>query len=176
MAGIAITTNFDIKTGLPLDSRNVKADTTARDAIPLLERYIGLFVYVIADEILYYLKTGITDSDWEEFSGSGGGGASIVIGSVGAPQVVSSEIDLTLAAGAGDILVFVESSGGDVPIGLADIVNGTPVAGQKVRIFGTSDTDTVSITDGNNGPITFTNKKIGVYVYDGSGYVEESRN
>lgn len=72
--GIVVASNFDLQTTLPLDSRTVVADTTARDAIPSGVRYEGLIVYVTADETNYQLVGGITNSDWQELSGSGGGG------------------------------------------------------------------------------------------------------
>lgn len=72
--GIALGSNFDVQTGLPLDSRVVVADTTARDAISTLRRYEGLIVYVISEATNFQLVGGITDGDWQELSGSGGGG------------------------------------------------------------------------------------------------------
>lgn len=66
---IIVGSNFDLQTGLPLDDRTVVADQTARDAIPALQRYEGLTVYVLADEANYQLVGGITNGDWVE-SGS----------------------------------------------------------------------------------------------------------
>lgn len=63
--GIALASNFDVNTGLPLDSRTVVADLTARDAIPALQRYEGLSVYVEAEETTYRLIGGITNGDWQ---------------------------------------------------------------------------------------------------------------
>ena len=72
--GIAISSNFDVQTALPLDSRLVVADPTARDAIPALQRYEGMIVYVQSELTNFQLVGGITDGDWAELSGSGGGG------------------------------------------------------------------------------------------------------
>lgn len=65
MAGIQLTTNFDVNTGLPLDSREVVADLTARDAISDLVRYEGLEVYVTAEAKSFKLVGGITNDDWQ---------------------------------------------------------------------------------------------------------------
>lgn len=75
--GIEIGSNFDMKTTLPLDSRTVVADITARDAIPAGVRYEGLLVYVISEATNFQLLGGIDNSNWEELSGSGGGGGMV---------------------------------------------------------------------------------------------------
>lgn len=72
--GIVLGSNFDVQTALPLDSRVKVADLTARDAIPSLVRYEGLIVYVVSEQTNFQLVGGITDFDWQELSGSGGGG------------------------------------------------------------------------------------------------------
>lgn len=71
--GITLGSNFDVQTALPLDSRLVVADTTARDAIAALVRYEGMIVYSIADGTNFQLVGGVTNSDWQELSGGGGG-------------------------------------------------------------------------------------------------------
>jgi hypothetical protein len=55
--------------------RNV-ADTTERDAIPADVRTIGMLARVTADDLIYILKNGVTNADWEELQT--GGGAEIV--------------------------------------------------------------------------------------------------
>lgn len=75
--GIQLGSNFTVNTALPLDDRIQVADTTARDAIPAGRRYEGLIVYVIADGTNYQLVGGITDGDWTELSGAGGGSGGI---------------------------------------------------------------------------------------------------
>lgn len=72
--GIVLASNFDLQTGLPLDSRLVVADLTARDAISPLVRYQGMLVYVVASQTNFQLVGGIDNLDWQELSGSGGGG------------------------------------------------------------------------------------------------------
>lgn len=72
--GIALGSNFDVQTNLPLDSRLKVADTTARDAIDSGVRYEGMLVYVVADGTNYQLVGGIDNANWAELSGSGGGG------------------------------------------------------------------------------------------------------
>ena len=49
------------------------ADQAERDAITAARRKQGMAVYVNADNKLYVLKNGVTNNDWVEFSGSGGG-------------------------------------------------------------------------------------------------------
>lgn len=69
--GIALGSNFDVQTNLPLDSRAVVADITARDAISSLRRYEGMSVYVIATQKEYTLKGGITNAEWTEAMAQG---------------------------------------------------------------------------------------------------------
>lgn len=76
--GITLTSNFDVNAALPLDSRMVVADLTARDAIVAGRRFQGMCVYVIADTLTYQLKTGILNTDWVEYGGGGGGSVPIV--------------------------------------------------------------------------------------------------
>lgn len=68
---ITIADGFNVTTGLPIDSRFVVADLTARNALNSLVRYRGLKTFVIADQTTYCLKAGITNGDWVS-EGSGG--------------------------------------------------------------------------------------------------------
>ena len=80
MSGIELSANFDVKTALPLDSRDVVADIAARDAIDLLVRYQTMMVKVLDDgtgsQKLFWLVGGTDNAHWEEFSSGGGGGGS----------------------------------------------------------------------------------------------------
>src|SRR5664279_1820991 len=62
--GIPLSTSFDVGTNLPLDSKQIKADVTARNAIASVGRYEGLEVFVVADQIKYRLQGGILDANW----------------------------------------------------------------------------------------------------------------
>lgn len=73
--GIPLASNFDIGSPIPIDSRSVVADLTARDAIAAGRRFIGMSVFVLSDSNNYQLVGGILDADWQEFAGAGGGGA-----------------------------------------------------------------------------------------------------
>ena len=52
------------------------ADLTERDGITTERRKEGMLVYVIATDTVYQLKGGITNSEWDIFTGGGGGSAS----------------------------------------------------------------------------------------------------
>lgn len=64
--GIIIGSNFDLGSQIPLDSRDVKATTTLRDAISSSVRYRGLEVFCQDTNKAYKLVAGITNSDWVE--------------------------------------------------------------------------------------------------------------
>jgi hypothetical protein len=73
--GINLGSNFDVQTALPLDSRDVVADLTARDAIVSGRRFIGMSVHCLSDSKNYQLVGGIANANWKEFAGSGGSGS-----------------------------------------------------------------------------------------------------
>lgn len=78
----ALAGNFEVNAGLPLDHKIIKADIAARDAIPAVQRYIGMFVTVQDTNITYKLSWPLTNSDWSVFGGgsglTGGGNATSI--------------------------------------------------------------------------------------------------
>lgn len=91
---IEVASSFERKAGVPLDDREVLADITARDAIPLLVRYEGMKVTVLDDgngeQKLFWLKGGITNGDWEEFS-SGGSGTGLIVSDITERNAIPNE-------------------------------------------------------------------------------------
>jgi len=73
---IQLGSNFNMNAALPLDSRAVCADLTARNALDAGVRFEGMVVYVESEETNYQLIGGILDANWAEFSGSGGSSSS----------------------------------------------------------------------------------------------------
>lgn len=71
--GIALGSNFTVNTALPLDDRSTAATIGARDAIDAGRRFEGMVVFVESAGTNYQLIGGITNANWTEFSGSGGG-------------------------------------------------------------------------------------------------------
>jgi len=61
---ISISSNFRLKTSKPLDDRLEAADLTVRDAIPAIERYEGMLVYVKATGVYYSLIGGVSNLNW----------------------------------------------------------------------------------------------------------------
>lgn len=76
--GIPLSSSFTQNAALPLDDRNVVANTAERDALLTGRRWEGMIVYVVAAQTNYQLVGGIGNENWVELSGSGGGGASSV--------------------------------------------------------------------------------------------------
>jgi hypothetical protein len=64
MSGTKISQGFSVESNVPLDSRTVVPDLASRDSIPSYKRFKGMKVFVESVEEYYYLKTGITNSDW----------------------------------------------------------------------------------------------------------------
>lgn len=76
---INLGSNFNMTAALPLDGRDVVADLTARDAIPLGVRYLGMAVHVVDSDgaglaMNYQLVGGTANINWTEFAGGGGSG------------------------------------------------------------------------------------------------------
>lgn len=59
----------------------IVTNTIARDAIPEEERILGLWVYVIAEDMVYVLIGGITNMYWvaKPFGSSGGSGGAVTV-------------------------------------------------------------------------------------------------
>jgi len=74
------------------------ADITERDAITTLRRAQGMSCWVISENKLYILKTGLTNTDWVELT-AGGGGTPLVIADEGVN--VDTDTNLINFVGAG---------------------------------------------------------------------------
>lgn len=72
---INLSSNFLLSANLPLDGRTIAADITARNAIPVIQRYPGLTVYVAAGvgggAENWQLQGGIANTDWVLVGGGG---------------------------------------------------------------------------------------------------------
>ena len=71
MAGIPLSSGFDVSAGIALDLRTIKSNITERDNIPTVSRYEGLTVYVVSESKFYYLSGGTDNNNWTELSSSG---------------------------------------------------------------------------------------------------------
>ena len=49
----------------PVEVKMISATIAVRDAIEPIERYRGLFTYCLETDTFYYLRSGITNQDWE---------------------------------------------------------------------------------------------------------------
>jgi len=66
---IVLNDNIDNRSPKPPEVKMQVADLASRDLIDSNYRWEGLTTYVIAEEKIYYLKGGITNSDWTELGG-----------------------------------------------------------------------------------------------------------
>lgn len=106
--GIQLGSQFDFSTSLPLDSRDVVADITARNAINSGVRYIGMAVKVLNDgsgnQKLYWLVGGTANANWQEFSSGGGsGGFNNIVSKTASTTILSSEDCVLVDATSGNI-------------------------------------------------------------------------
>ena len=61
---INVSSNFLLSAQLPLDSRTIVADVTARNAIPAIQRFQGMRVFLTSNFEEYQLWGGVADSNW----------------------------------------------------------------------------------------------------------------
>ncbi len=122
--GITLGSNFDVQTALPLDSRIIVADTTARDALSALRRYEGLTVYSLADETNYQLVGGITNGDWVNL-GAGAGTTGVAAEGFG-----TAALPYTMLAGDNGKVLQINTTGG-----AGNITLHAAIAGFKVTII-----------------------------------------
>lgn len=73
--GIPLNSSFTRNSAQPLDDLASVADIATRNAIASGRRYEGMAVYVLSEMTNYQLIGGIDNANWQEFSGSGGGGS-----------------------------------------------------------------------------------------------------
>lgn len=67
---INTSSNFKVGAALPADDKIIAADITARDAIPPIQRYIGMLVTVQSPLQTWQLGPGLTNADWVIFGGT----------------------------------------------------------------------------------------------------------
>lgn len=96
------------------------ADITERDAITTLRRAQGMSCWVISENKLYILKTGLTNTDWVELT-SGGGGTPLVTQDGG----VDIDTDTNLINFTGSGVTATQTSAGQIAV---DIPGATPSA------------------------------------------------
>lgn len=82
---ITTSSNFLVNAQLPCDDKIIKADITARDAIPNIQRYAGMIVTVQSTPpVSYILHAPLTNDDWHPY----GGGSVTLLGSPNAVPFV----------------------------------------------------------------------------------------
>lgn len=104
-----------------IDSWRSVADLTARDAITADRRRQGMAVWVVSENKLYVLKTGVTNLDWVEFTSG-----SSVTGTIEQLSIISDgQTSFTLANTPTNIFGVVLDQGVFVGYGTDFIVSGT---------------------------------------------------
>ena len=97
--GMNISSNFDLFAQLPLDSRLVVADLATRDAIPDVQRYQGMVVFVVSEQKNYQLIEGIGNHQWVDITTryiTLSGGTNIFTGGTSTFPVINLEEDISL--------------------------------------------------------------------------------
>lgn len=228
---IPLSSNFNLVTQLPLDARFMMADTTARDAIPSIQRHEGLLVYTIADGKTWQLRGGITNSDWVDLIGSGtvtlpvddegteviaaisrlnfvGPGVTVTDGGAGEAIITipggggSGDVDPTIYGACDDplpvdvtglleadghldrestdLFTFVEGDGGPINVTANPQIEDHDFIGAMLTIIGKSDTNTLTLEDGNglklNGTAVLGENDVLRLMWRGDIWIERRRS
>lgn len=106
-------------------------------------------------------------------------GTITVTGSTGTPESIVAGTGITVAD-ANEEIIFVEGSGGSVNITADPQISDPSITGAKLKIIGTSDTNTLILEDGDglslNGSMVLGDGDIISLIYDGTDWVEQSRS
>ena len=102
-----------------------------------------------------------------------------VTGTEGSPEQITAGGGITRSATGGDEMIFIEGSGGPVNITVNPQINAGAFAGQYLILIGKSDTNTVTLDDGDglslNGTCELFNNSIIELIWSGSTWLEKSR-
>jgi len=60
--------NFLVKSGIPLDAKIITSTITSRNNMPVIERYVGMVVFVVSEQKYYALIGGIANGNWAELA------------------------------------------------------------------------------------------------------------
>lgn len=107
------------------------------------------------------------------------GAIPVVVGSQAAPSAIVAGTGVPFSGTVIDNTIFIQGSGGAVTVTANPRVAVGSVVGQRLWIIGCSDTDTVTMADGNginlNGSIVFQQYTALLLTWNGSVWVEVSR-
>jgi hypothetical protein len=102
-----------------------------------------------------------------------------VVGSTGTPTAVTAVGGVSFSGAAWNNIAFITGSGGAVTITANPQIAAATNVGQQLIIYGNSDTNTVTLSDGTglnlNGPITLRNHSIIGLIWNGSVWAEHFR-
>lgn len=165
---------YDIQVGQPIDLRFVKTDIGARNNIPIIIRYAGLFVYTRNENKIWLWPEGATtNDDWIEAN---------ILGGVTPRVLFSIDAPLSALGDNGDIyfhdtpggVVLYQKVAGDWGTPLGTIAKGGAVTSDDDVAFGTTsaqldikypDSQPGDIVWSNTGQIVFTKLGTGAWDY-----------
>jgi len=105
------------------------------------------------------------------------GSTSVVTGSRGTP--ISVTVAGITPAGVSEERIFVKGSGGPINVTANPRIAAGTAVGQILKLVGRSDTDTLTLANGNglslNGDITLLADDVIVLFWDGTNWTEETR-
>ncbi len=103
----------------------------------------------------------------------------VVTGSEGSPSAITAVGGITVSATSGDEMIFIEGSGGAVNISANPQVSNGAFVGQALILVGRSDTNTITLEDGDglslNGTIELFLNSVIELIWSGSVWLEKSR-
>ena len=106
-------------------------------------------------------------------------GGLVVTGSEGSPSAITAVGGITVSATSGDEVIFIEGSGGAVNVSANPQISSGAFDGQLLTLIGRSDTNTVTLENGDglslNGTIEIFLNSVIELIWSGSAWLEKSR-
>ena len=123
-AGIPLSTGFDVSAQKPLDSRLIAATIEERDAIPDIQKYLGMQVFVEENSITYQLLA----EGWVSF----GTNSETIIDNLATVATSGSYNDLKNKP-ANKVVMAADDPSDDLEVGVwLDIVDEVPDSTEEV--------------------------------------------
>jgi hypothetical protein len=129
-------------------------------------------VYAKSDDKLYRIDSGGVEREI-------GGGALLLSGTRGSPNSITAAGGITATTNQRQ-LMFVQGNAAPITVTASPAISAGTITGQELILVGRSDTNTLTINTGTgvelNGPATLGASDVLTLIWDGTSWIEQSRN
>lgn len=128
---IVKTDVYDVQAPFALDLRLVKANTGARDAIGMFQRYLGMKVYTLSDDKWWQLVGGLTNEYWVESDGDDAMPIQSVVVNTSAPSG-GNDGDIWFRQQGQTVTIYQRVSGTWAPLGNIELGGTTAISNGSI--------------------------------------------